>query len=244
MDGGGGHPAIQPENLKLLGELMKKGVGLGCAHFAVEVPADRGGAEFKEWIGGYYEHMFSCNPIFAAEFTSLPEHPITRGVHGFGIKDEWYFNMRFRPDMRGITPILVTVPSDDVRDGPYVYPQGPYDHIVAARGRREIMMWAVERDDGGRGFGFTGGHFHVNWADDNFRRVVLNAMLWLAKVDVPSEGMESAKVSDEELLQNLDPKPGPKPTLKSAASSGEPAPDCTPLRLPPEALAWLGAATP
>src|SRR5438093_7369920 len=35
MDGGGGHPAIKEDRLKLLGELMKKGVGLGCYHFAV-----------------------------------------------------------------------------------------------------------------------------------------------------------------------------------------------------------------
>ncbi|MCL4176398.1 MAG: ThuA domain-containing protein [Verrucomicrobia bacterium] len=240
MDGGGGHPAIQPENLKLLGDLAKRGVGLGCAHFAVEVPADRGGAEFKEWIGGHYEHLYSCNPIFDAEFKSFPEHPITRGVRAFTIKDEWYFNMRFRPDMARITPILVTVPSDDVRDGPYVYPQGPYPHIVAAKGREEIMMWAVERADGGRGFGFTGGHFHVNWAHDDFRKVVLNSLLWLAKVEVPDHGFDSAKVTDEELLENLDPKGGPKPTLRSAADRDDTHACCEPLVLPREMLAWLG----
>jgi len=240
MDGGGGHPAIQPDNLKTLGDLVKRGVGLGCAHYAVEVPADRGGAEFKDWIGGHYEHLYSCNPIFDAEFKSFPEHPITRGVQGFVAKDEWYFNMRFRPEMTKVTPILVTVPSDDVRNGPYVYPQGPYPHIVAAKGRPEIMMWAVERDDGGRGFGFTGGHFHVNWANDDFRKVVLNALLWIAKVEVPEGGFESAKVTDEELLENLDPKDGPKPTLKSAAASTELRTCCQPLVLPPDALAWLG----
>jgi type 1 glutamine amidotransferase len=240
MDGGGGHPAIQPDNLKTLGDLVKRGVGLGCAHYAVEVPADRGGAEFKDWIGGHYEHLYSCNPIFDAEFKSFPEHPITRGVQGFVAKDEWYFNMRFRPEMTRVTPILVTVPSDDVRDGPYVYPQGPYPHIVADKGRQEIMMWAVERDDGGRGFGFTGGHFHVNWANDEFRKVMLNALLWLAKVEVPASGIESAKVTDEELLENLDPKGGPKPTLKSAANADELRTCCTPLVLPREALAWLG----
>jgi type 1 glutamine amidotransferase len=240
MDGGGGHPAIVPENLRLLGDLVKRGVSLGCAHYAVEVPADRGGAEFKDWIGGHYEHLFSCNPIFEAEFNSIPQHPITRGVTRFSIQDEWYFNMRFRPEMRQVTPILVTVPSDDVRHGPYVHPQGPYPHIVADKGREEIVMWAVERDDGGRGFGFTGGHFHVNWADDNFRRVVLNALLWLAKVEVPPGGVESAAVTDEELLENLDPKGGPKPTLKSMAEPAAVHACCEPLVLPDEMLAWLG----
>ena len=63
----------------------------------------------------------------------------------------------------------------------------------------------MERPDGGRGFGFTGGHFHDNWANENYRRVVLNAILWVAKVDVPQDGVQSS-VSDELLNANLDPK--------------------------------------
>jgi type 1 glutamine amidotransferase len=199
---------------------LYKGVGLGCAHFAVEVPADRGGQEFKDWIGGHYEHAFSCNPIWVPEFTSFPDHPISRGVKPFAVKDEWYFNMRFRADLAGVVPILVATPDSDVRDGPYVWPQGPYPHIVAAQGREEVMLWAVERGDGGRGFGFTGGHFHRNWADDSFRKTVLNALLWIAKVEVPPGGVQSEAVTNEELLRNLDPKPGPKPTLESLQASG------------------------
>jgi hypothetical protein len=219
MDGGGGHPAVRPENLQLLRGLMQKGVGLGCAHFAVEVPKERGGEEFRAWIGGHYEHEFSCNPMWVPQFDRFPEHPITRGVGSFGLNDEWYFNMRFRPDFAGIVPILVAKPSDDVRDGPYVWPPGPYPHIVADSGRDEIMMWAVERPDGGRGFGFTGGHFHQNWANDDFRRIVLNAMVWVAKAEVPPGGIQSESVTKQELLLNLDPKNGPKPTLESLGAS-------------------------
>ena len=207
MDGGGGHPAIQGDRLRRLEALMRRGAGLGCAHFACEVPADRGGREWQEWIGGYYEHLYSVNPIWAPRFTRFPQHPITRGVKPFQVKDEWYFNMRFREGMRGVTPILAAAPSDAVRDGPYVAPQGPYPHIQAAKGREEVMMWAVERADGGRGFGFTGGHFHLNWGDDNFRKVVLNALLWIAKAEVPARGVESV-VTEAELYQNLDDKPG------------------------------------
>lgn len=46
------------------------------------------------------------------------------------------------------------------------------------------MMWTVERPNGGRGFGFSGGHFH-----DNFRRVVLHGILWIAKVEAPPNGV-------------------------------------------------------
>ena len=45
--------------------------------------------------------------------------------------------------------------------------------------------WVTEHSDGGRGFGFTGGHFHKNWANENFRKLVLNAIVWTAKINVP-----------------------------------------------------------
>jgi len=206
MDGGANHPVIQQDRLQQMGQLMKQGVGLVCAHYAVEVPKDRGGAEFLQWIGGYYETAFSTNPHWDADFKSLPRHPITRGVSPFKIQDEWYYNMRFRPGMKGVTPILIAKPSDEDRQGKSSSPRGPYPHIVADKGRDEILMWAVERPDKGRGVGFTGGHTHRNWADSNFRRLVLNALFWTAKLEVPAEGVSSS-VAEEDLKKNLDPKP-------------------------------------
>jgi hypothetical protein len=208
-DGGAGHPAIERDHLAFLGGLMNKGVGLMCAHFAVEVPKDKGGKEFQDWIGGYYEHEWSCNPIWRPEFKEFPKHPIANGLKPFSAEDEWYFNMRFRPEMKGVTPILTAVPSDQVRNGPYVYPKGPYRHIREAKGRSEHMMWAADRADGGRGVGFTGGHFHTNWKNDDFRKAVLNALVWICKLDVPKDGVESA-VTDEDIGRNLDPKPTKK----------------------------------
>ena len=80
------------------------------------------------------------------------------------------------------------------------------DHIQKAKGRDEALMWSVERPDGGRGFGFTGGHYHRNWQNEDFRKTILNALSWIAKVDVPEKGIPSAAVSDEEIMLNLDPK--------------------------------------
>lgn len=217
MDGGKGHEAVQEEGrrLKTIDQWVQNGVGIGCMHYGVEIVPEQAGSEFKRWIGGHYENMFSCNPIWEPQFNQFPEHAITRGVKPFQSKDEWYFNMRFVSDLAGnapanvagtkFVPILVAAPSDAVRNGPYVYPKGPYPHIESQKGRAEAMMWSVERADGGRGFGFTGGHFHDNWGNDNFRKVVLNAILWIAKAEVPENGVES-KVTAEELEANLDPK--------------------------------------
>jgi type 1 glutamine amidotransferase len=208
-DGGGGHPAIQRDHVQVLDALAAKGVGLGFAHYAVEVPAGASGDAMHRWVGGYYETNFSVNPMWDPKYELFPNHPVTRGVKPFSNHDEWYFNMRWTPEAaakRRIIPILTAKPADEVRKGPYVSPRGPYDHIIADSGKVETMMWLYERPDGGRSFGFTGGHTHTNWGDPNQRKVVLNALLWIAKIDVPKNGVEDT-ITPEDLTVNLDPKP-------------------------------------
>ena len=73
-------------------------------------------------------------------------------------------------------------------------------------GKQQVVAWAFQRADGGRSFGFTGGHFHRNWADDNQRKLLLNAILWTAKVPVPRHGVES-HVNAADMQAHLDPKP-------------------------------------
>ena len=206
MDGGAGHPALADHRLQKLGALMQKGVGLACLHYAVEPTIQKGEKEFLEWIGGAFEINWSVNPDWTAQFTSLPEHPITRGVKPFSIGDEWYMHMRFAQEMKGVTPILAAIPPPSTTNRA----DGPHENNPAVReavrlGQPQTLAWAFERPDGGRGFGLTGAHYHHNWADENFRKIVLNAILWIAKADVPPNGIESA-VSEEELKANLDPK--------------------------------------
>jgi type 1 glutamine amidotransferase len=207
-DGGKGHPAIQGERMKVIDALAAKGVGLGFGHYGVEVPAGVPGDAMHRWNGGFYETLWSVNPMWKPSFGKFPNHPVTRGVKPFATHDEWYFNMRWTPDATAkgrITPILVATPADEVRKGPYVSPRGPYDHIIADSGKAETMMWVYERPDGGRSFGFTGGHTHANWGDPNQRKVMLNAVLWIAKADVPKGGVED-KITEADLTMNLDDK--------------------------------------
>jgi hypothetical protein len=77
--------------------------------------------------------------------------------------------------------------------------------VRAGKGDVEVLSWAVERTDGGRGYGFTGGHYHRNWGNDDYRKLMLNAILWVAKADVPADGVNSA-VTPEDLKANLDKK--------------------------------------
>lgn len=205
-DGGGGHPFLQGDRLKTIGALMDKGVGLAAIHYACEPTKDKGQKEFIDWIGGAFEIHWSVNPHWDGNFTELPKHPITRGVNPFKIRDEWYFNMRFREGMQGVTPILSAVPDGSTtnrNDGPHS--GNPTVRGIVARGEPVHVAWAAERPGGGRGFGFTGAHFHRNWSQDDFRKVVLNAILWVAKADVPPNGVPSA-VTPEELAANWDDK--------------------------------------
>lgn len=231
-DGGGGHPALQENRLEQLDKEMKRGAGFVCLHYAVEPTIPKGNKEFIDWLGGAFEINWSVNPHWDANFKKLPDHPISNGVKPFSTNDEWYFHMRFRPGMKGVTPIL----SDVAPDSTMSRADGAHSGNPAVREEvknkvPQHVAWAVQRDDGGRGFGFTGGHYHKGWANDDQRKLVLNAILWTARADVPAAGVPS-KVTEADMLANLDPKPGqglpekPKPAPKPAAAA---APAAKPL---------------
>lgn len=217
-DGGAGHPALQGDHLAKLGALMKQGAGFACLHYAVEPTIEKGQAEFLDWLGGCFEIHRSVNPTWTANFKTLPDHPIARGVKPFSLRDEWYFNMRFRDGMTGVKLLLNAVPPATTMnraDGPHEGNPGVREAV--ARGDEQAMAWATERTDGGRGFGFTGGHYHRNWGDDNQRKAVLNGILWVAKVEVPAEGVNSTVLASD-LEQNLDSKVGKKPAKPKSES--------------------------
>ena len=173
-----------------LDPLMKKGVGLACIHYTLDVGSPKAVKQLIGWIGGSYEQHWSVNPTWQAKFTSFPDHPVARGLKPFKVEDEWYYHMRFVEDMKGIAPILSAVPPESTRKGN----DGPHSGNPAVRARAgmsEIVAWTYERPDGGRGFGFTGMHTHWNWAQDSYRKAVLNALVWVAGAEVPPEGVPS-----------------------------------------------------
>src|SRR5208282_5099661 len=116
----------------------------------------------------------------------------------FSLRDEWYYHMRFLDGMDGVTPILSAVPPESTRQQPDSS-DGGNPAVRARRGMAEVVAWCRQRPDGGRGFGFTGGHVHWNWANDNFRKVVLNGIAWVAKIDIPPGGIPSQRPTLEEL---------------------------------------------
>ncbi len=198
-DGGGGH--LLKGRVAEVEALARDGVGLALLHYATGVPQEAVDLAL-DTVGGYWQSGYSANPIWVAEVKKLPDHPITRGVRPFALKDEWYFGIRFREDGEGVVPILSAVPPDAGRRGK--------PHLEARKGQPETLAWVRERPDGGRGFGFTGLHWHWNLAHDDFRRLLLNAMVWTAGAEVPAGGVASDRPTPEDLARNLDEKPPEK----------------------------------
>jgi hypothetical protein len=177
-DGGESHLIV--DHLATFNRLLENGVGIVALHYCVEVPKGSPAAQsMLHAIGGYFETGWSVNPEWTADYTTLPKHPITLGVQPFTLADEWYFNMRFVDS--GVTPILSAIapPSTMWRwNGPH----SGNDAVrqLVSEGIPQVTAWAFERPGGGRGFGYSGGHYHANWDNANARELVLNAIEWVA----------------------------------------------------------------
>ncbi len=171
------HPLYVGDRFQALARQMQRGCGLVQLHWSTFNPS-RVHDQVTEWVGGYFDYekgpaangWFSRIKTWDAAFSpATPGHPVLRGVKPFTCKEEVYYNLRFRPNDSRVKPILTTRPPGEETAYPVAY--------------------AVERAGGGRGFGFTGGHYFDNWWVPDFRRLVLNAIVWSAGADVPSGGV-------------------------------------------------------
>jgi len=189
-------------------KLIDSKVGLGIMHYALFPPKSQY-KEFMQATGGFFQPNWSVNPIWKPTFEKIPVHPITNGVKPFSVRDEWYYHMRFSREKKNLTMLLSDLPPANT----LIRSDGPYSNNTHVRKavfgdkKPQHLAWAFKRDSGGRGFGFTGGHYHWNWAQNDYRTLVLNAIAWLAGIEIPSKGIPSKTPTYEELIGNLGPMP-------------------------------------
>lgn len=173
------HPLYVGDRFKTLARQMERGCGLVQFHWTTFNP-HRVHDQITEWVGGYFDYETGSTPNkwFSAISTwegpvtlGTPDHPILRGVKPFDLREEFYYKIHFREQDPRVKPIIRTRP-----------PGGTEDQTVG---------WAVERAGGGRGFGFTGGHFYSNWWLPEFRRTIVNAICWTAHMEIPAGGIET-----------------------------------------------------
>ena len=182
-------------------KLVADGTGLVLLHQAVDCPPAQA-EEFKSWFGAVFKKETSCRGHWDMRLDPVSMHPILSGVVAYDApKDGWLYNLQFAST--GVTPILAGAVPATARTT-----TDAKSHV----GRAETMAWAYERPDGGRSFGFTGCDLHKNWGVEAQRRLVVNAVLWTAKLPVPSQGTAVA-IEPGDLTSNFDAKPAPRPLL-------------------------------
>lgn len=145
-------------------KLLKAGVGLSAIHWGTGAEKNEGEAWLNAMGGWFHGDLFSKYGVRTTRLMqSDPKHPICRGWKEYDLREEYYYKLKFLPEAR---PILkANVDKED-------YP----------------VAWVYDRPDGGRSFGFVGGHFHDNFAKEEFRRAIVNGILWTARVEVPADG--------------------------------------------------------
>ena len=193
FDGAAKHALLDGKHRQQFQQLVDQGAGVVALHQGVDLPAELHEAG-REWFGAVWEKGYSQRAHWVHKYEMFPEHPVTRGVTPFSIDDGYLFRLRFVPDLKGVTPILRTV--------------SPTKPVKIQDGSEDIVGWTYDRPKGGRTFAFTGGHLHRSLAEEGYRRLLTNGILWAAKANVPAGGAPVA----------LDPAslelPAPKPAAK------------------------------
>lgn len=196
-----GETLKEPAKVKAdLARMIQRGCGMVCVHYATGLRAEHvspeGGHPLLGWIGGYFatgcKHHKSVARICPATLTPESiDHPVLRGWKAFSFEDEPYWNNYFGKGgpAKNVTPLVSTM----------LPPEAP---------RKEIVVWAVERADGGRGMGIVVPHFFHNWRIEDLRTLMLNGIVWTAKLPVPSKGVKSSLPDLARFApESVEPKP-------------------------------------
>jgi type 1 glutamine amidotransferase len=156
--------------------LMKQGVGLVTIHWASSVMQEnlkRLGPKWLSYLGGTWVSNVGLHTGKSPLQQLQPDHPICRGWKEYELHDEYYLNPTITG---GATPLLQVTVGD----------------------KPTVVGWAYERPDGGRSYATTLGHFYRNFQQEEFRRMIVNAILWSAHGEVPKSGAP-VSLSEEHL---------------------------------------------
>ena len=191
------------EKYAFLDQKVKGGMGIMFMHYGVHPTKEVGETYYKPWIGGYYDDAFSVNPSWIAEMIPKDGHPVARGLDD-PIKafDEFYWNLNFDSDCAECSPLATATPT---KENMIRYGSSKFWNKEAADklGTEQALVWCRAPKGGARGAGFVGGHYHQNWAIDDYRKLILNTITWVARVEVPATGVPSKRVTKAMLNANL-----------------------------------------
>jgi quercetin dioxygenase-like cupin family protein/type 1 glutamine amidotransferase len=160
-------------------KLMTKGAGLIALHQASTVPNESSLVPMADWLGAVRFGMADRGTEIAQiQIAGAGKNPIANGLKPFELLDEYYPTLTFSKTDK-VTPILSAKVHIQTQNNKAVFEEPPAEHVIA---------WAAERPNGGRSFAFTSGHYLLTWDQPQVRDMLLNAILWTAKRDVPPGG--------------------------------------------------------
>jgi type 1 glutamine amidotransferase len=159
-----------PRRLQAFAKLAARGGGLAVLHWGMGTREAEHIEPFVRLFGGC--HGGPDRRFKIVEVEAQPAaHAIASGIKPFRLREEFYYRLKFaKPaeERHQIQPVL-RVPID---------------------GEQETVAWAWDRPDGGRSFGFSGLHFHDNWKLPEYRRLVVQGILWTLKRRIPENGTD------------------------------------------------------
>jgi len=168
-------------------KLLDSGVGLVTIHWAssiVEKNFQRLGPKWISYLGGTWISNVGLHTGNSHLKQLAPKHPVCQGWQEYEIHDEYYLNPHIT---NAATPVLQ----------------------VKANEKPVVVGWAYERQNNGRSYATTLGHFYRNFQHESFRRMVVNAILWTAHAKIPDDGAQVDLTEDELALP-------PQPTKKKS----------------------------
>jgi type 1 glutamine amidotransferase len=143
----------------------KRKAGLSVLHWGMGTKDAKNIDAFVELFGGCHGGPDRKYKVVAAEAKVADKpHPILHGIADFKVRDEFYYTLKFA---KSKTPIL----------------------SVTIDGEAHPVAWALEREGGGRSFGFSGLHFHENWQTPEYRRLVTQGVMWTLDLAIPKVGI-------------------------------------------------------
>jgi len=151
--------------------LAQRGGGLAVLHWGMGTREAEDVPNFVNLFGGCHggpdrKYKFLTTTASLTE----GEHVIKRGLTPVTLEEEFYYKLKFPKQAENVIPLI----------------QADIDGVA------ETVSWAWERPDGGRSFGFTGLHFHKNWNQETYRRLVKQGVLWTLKRPIPERGVDVA----------------------------------------------------
>jgi type 1 glutamine amidotransferase len=159
----------QPERLQAFREYVARGGGLCGLHWAIGSKRDEDIPDFVELLGAIHGGSDRKYLFLTTQFRPTANcHPIQNGLQPMTVEDEFYYRLKTVKSASPVVPVMESL----------------------IEGEWQMTAWAWQRPAGGRSFGFSGLHYHVNWSHENYRRLVFQGILWTLEEDIPSTGID------------------------------------------------------